>query len=55
MILQIIIGATAGAGLGFGWHKIAGCATGTCPLAGNPFTSTIYGAVLGVLVASSVP
>jgi len=30
-----------------------GCATGTCPLTSNPIISTIYGAVLGAVVAGS--
>jgi hypothetical protein len=53
MILRIIIGILVGAGLGFGWYKLVGCSTGTCPLTSNPVISTIYGAVLGVLIASS--
>ena len=53
MILRILIGAIVGAGLGFGWYKLVGCSTGTCPLTSNPVISTLYGAVLGVLVATS--
>ena len=53
MILRIIIGIIVGGGLGFGWYKLVGCSTGTCPLTSNPFISTIYGAVLGVLIATS--
>ncbi len=54
MILRLLIGVIVGAGLGFGWHKLVGCSTGACPLAGNPFISTIYGAGLGALVAASL-
>jgi hypothetical protein len=54
MILRILIGAIVGAGLGFGWYKLVGCSTGACPLASNPFISTIYGAGLGALLAASV-
>ena len=53
MILRIIIGVILGGGLGFGWYKLVGCSTGTCPLTSNPVISTIYGAVVGALVASS--
>ena len=53
MILRILIGAIVGAGLGVGWYKLVGCSTGTCPLTSNPVISTIYGAVLGVLLATS--
>ena len=53
MILRILIGAIVGAGLGFGWYKLVGCSTGTCPLTGNPFSSTIFGCIVGALVAGS--
>jgi len=53
MILRIVIGLLAGGGLGFAWYKFVGCSTGSCPLTSNPIISTIYGAVLGVLVATS--
>ena len=54
MILRIVIGAVVGGGLGFAWYKFVGCSTGACPLTSNPFVSTIYGMVVGALVASSV-
>ncbi len=53
MILRVIIGIVVGAGLGFGWYKLVGCSTGACPLTSNPVITTIYGAVVGVLVATS--
>jgi hypothetical protein len=53
MILRILIGIIAGGGLGFGWHKLVGCSTGTCPLTSNPVISTIFGAVFGALLATS--
>ena len=53
MILRIIIGVTLGGGLGFGWYKLVGCSTGTCPLTSNPVISTIFGAVFGALLATS--
>jgi len=53
MILRLILGVVIGGGLGFAYYKFIGCSTGTCPLTSNPFISTIYGAVLGALVATS--
>jgi hypothetical protein len=53
MILRILIGTAIGAGLGFGWHKLVGCSTGACPLTSNPFLSTLYGIVAGVLIVTS--
>jgi hypothetical protein len=52
MILRIIIGVVVGGGLGFAFYKLVGCSTGTCPLTSNPFTSTLYGGVIGALIAS---
>jgi Family of unknown function (DUF6132) len=53
MILRILIGVVVGGGLGFGWYLLVGCSTGTCPLTSNPFTSTLFGMVMGVLIATS--
>jgi hypothetical protein len=53
MILRMFIGAAIGGGLGFGWHKLVGCSTGACPLTSNPFISTLYGMVVGGLIATS--
>lgn len=53
MILHIILGVFVGGGLGFAYYKFVGCSSGTCPLTRNPIISAIYGAVLGVLLATS--
>jgi hypothetical protein len=54
MTFRILIGAVIGAGLGFGWYKLVGCSTGSCPLTSNPVVSSLYGAIMGVLIAASV-
>ena len=53
MILRIVIGVVVGGGLGFAYYKFVGCSTGTCPLTSNPIISTLYGMVVGALVAGS--
>ena len=53
MVLRIFIGILVGGGLGFAAYKFIGCSSGACPLTSNPWVSTIYGAVLGALVATS--
>jgi hypothetical protein len=53
MTLWILGGAVLGGGIGFGWHKRVGCPTGSCPLTRNPFLSTLYGMILGALMAGS--
>ncbi|HEV2390926.1 MAG TPA: DUF6132 family protein [Verrucomicrobiae bacterium] len=54
MIVRILIGAAVGSGLGFAWYKFVGCSTGTCPLTSNPVISTIYGMIVGALIAGSI-
>ncbi|MFH1725011.1 MAG: DUF6132 family protein [Elusimicrobiota bacterium] len=50
---KIALAVFLGAALGFGWHRLVGCATGACPLTANPYISTLFGAVLGLLVATA--
>ncbi len=52
--MRIVIGIVVGGGLGFAYYKLVGCSSGACPLTSNPFISTLYGSVLGALVASSL-
>jgi hypothetical protein len=54
MLIKLIIGAAVGGGLGFAYYKFIGCSTGACPLTSNPWISSIYGALLGALIATSV-
>ena len=46
VILGIMIGGTAG----FFWYRFVGCSTGSCPITSNPYSSIIYGAVIGALI-----
>ena len=52
--MRIIIGAVVGGALGFGWYKLVGCSTGACPLTSNPFVTTVYGVVVGAVVAGNI-
>ncbi|MFA5193120.1 MAG: DUF6132 family protein [Verrucomicrobiia bacterium] len=49
--MRIVIGAVIGAVAGFAWQRLAGCSSGACPLMSNPWISTAYGVMAGVLVA----
>jgi len=48
--VKIILGVLIGGGLGFAYYFFIGCRTGSCPLTGNPFISTAYGSVIGLLL-----
>jgi hypothetical protein len=47
-----IIGAVLGAIGGFAYYYFVGCASGTCPIKSNPYSMTIWGAVMGYLLLS---
>jgi len=53
-ILKIILGAAAGGAAGFLYYKFIGCRSGACPIASNPWTSTIVWAVIGGLMLSGL-
>ena len=46
-ILPVFIGAL----LGYAYYHFIGCNSGTCPITSNPYISTVYGAVIGMVFA----
>jgi hypothetical protein len=52
-MVRLIIGIVLGAVAGFAYYKFVGCASGACPITGNPVISTIYGAVMGALLSGA--
>lgn len=48
--LVTILGIVIGGALGFAYYKFIGCRTGACPLTGNPYISTFWGALIGFLL-----
>ena len=45
------IGIVFGAVAGFFYWKFIGCSSGTCAITSKPLNSTLYGALMGFLVA----
>ena len=46
-----LIGIAFGAIAGYLYWKLIGCSSGTCMITSKPINSTLYGAVMGYLVA----
>lgn len=42
--------AAIGAGGGFAYYYFIGCHGGACPISSNPYISTAYGAIVGMVL-----
>jgi len=51
-IVARLAGPVIGGALGFVYHKVVGCAGGTCPIVASPYLSILYGALIGFLIHS---
>ena len=54
MIVRLVLGIVIGAVLGYAYYRFIGCSSGACPITGNPVISTIYGALMGVLLSGAI-
>lgn len=50
-----IIAGIVGTIAGFLYYHYIGCASGTCAITSNPYISSIYGGVIGLLLVPSRP
>jgi hypothetical protein len=41
----------AGAIAGFAYYYFVGCRGGSCPIQSNPYISTVYGGLLGLIIS----
>jgi hypothetical protein len=48
-LLKKVFPVAAGATLGYAYYYFIGCNSGACPITSNPWVSTIYGAVAGLV------
>ena len=51
IILKKVLPVAVGAVLGYAYYYFIGCRTGSCPISGNPYISTVYGAFAGFVFA----
>jgi len=51
LLVRIVFSVLLGGGVGFALHRFVGCRSGACPIWASPYASTIYGAVLGLLLS----
>lgn len=51
IIIKKVLPVIAGASLGYAYWYFIGCNTGTCPITSNPYTTTVYGALIGAVFA----
>ncbi len=51
-MFPIIIGVVVGGVGGYFFYRFVGCKSGACMITGNPYLSTIYGALLGGLIGN---
>lgn len=49
MKLWKLLGVLAGGTAGYAYYHYIGCATDSCPITGNPWISSAYGALIGWL------
>jgi hypothetical protein len=54
MLLRLSLGIVLGAAAGFACYKFIGCSSGACPLTSNPIISSLYGGLLGAMLAGSL-
>lgn len=47
---KVILGAILGAAAGYAYYHFIGCSSGSCAITSKPLNSTLYGALIGLLM-----
>ena len=55
LYVRPMIGAVIGAILGYAYYYFIGCSSGSCAISSNPLHSTLYFALLGVILLWEIP
>ncbi|MFN3269772.1 MAG: hypothetical protein ACK42G_04210 [Candidatus Kapaibacteriota bacterium] len=48
--LKLIIGGVVGGIIGYFYYYFIGCRGGSCPITSNPYVSTLWGMLLGIII-----
>ncbi len=51
-VVRRVLFPLLGAAGGFAYYWLVGCRTGSCPITGNPYISTAYGAFVGLILTA---
>lgn len=51
--MNVALYAGAGALAGYGWYRVVGCRSGTCPITARWWTAALYGAFMGGMLATN--
>lgn len=51
--MKVVLFALGGALVGLLYQRFIGCRTGSCAITSNPYMSTLYGLVMGLLLSRS--
>jgi phage shock protein E len=51
ILYKKVLPVVAGALLGYAYYYYIGCVSGTCAITSNPYISTAYGGVIGLLLS----
>jgi hypothetical protein len=49
-MLVTILAVLAGAASGYAVHRFVGCRSGACPIWASPYTASLYGGLLGLML-----
>ncbi len=53
-MLHIALYVAGGATLGYAYYRFVGCRTGACVITANPYASSLYGALMGLLASGAL-
>ncbi|HMA93714.1 MAG TPA: DUF6132 family protein [Polyangiaceae bacterium] len=51
--MKLLLFVVGGAVTGFLYYRLVGCRSGACPITSSPIISTLYGAMIGLLLGRS--